>query len=64
MIIPTYEKSGKEGRRIAWVSEDLLVKLSVRRECTGSGSRNIDPGKYIGMLLICVGIHSGKLGHR
>lgn len=27
MIISTYKKSGKKGRRIAWVSKDLLVKL-------------------------------------
>lgn len=30
-IIPTYKKSGKEGKTIAWVSKDLLVKLKSKK---------------------------------
>lgn len=30
-MIPTYKKSGKEGRRLAWLSKYLLVKLKCKK---------------------------------
>lgn len=32
LLIPMYEKSGKEGRRLAWFSKDLLVKLKHKKQ--------------------------------
>jgi len=43
LSIPRCKKSGKEGKRPAWLSQDLMVKLKGRR-CTGSGSRDRYPG--------------------
>ena len=38
-------KSGKEGKRLAWLSEGLLVKLKDKKEM--HGSRDGYPGKTI-----------------
>ena len=65
LSIPSYKKSGKDGKRLAWMSQDLsrrsnwLVKQA-RRKCIGSGSRDRYPGKSIGMLPGYVGIGSGR----
>jgi len=32
LSVPRYKKSGKEGKRPAWLSRDLLVKLKGKRE--------------------------------
>ncbi|KFQ74137.1 hypothetical protein N335_02350, partial [Phaethon lepturus] len=32
LLIPRYRKSGKEGKRPAWLSQDLLVKLKGKKE--------------------------------
>ena len=40
VLMPRCKKSGKEGKRLAWMSQDLLVKLKSKRELTDSGSRD------------------------
>ncbi|PKU45711.1 nedd4-binding protein 2-like 2 [Limosa lapponica baueri] len=32
LLIPSYKKSGKEGKRPAWLSQDLVVKLKGKKE--------------------------------
>lgn len=40
LSIPRCKEPGKEGKRLAWLSHDLLVRLKGRRRCTGSRSRD------------------------
>jgi len=35
LSVPRYKKSGKEGKRSAWLSQDLLVKLKAKRKLHG-----------------------------
>lgn len=35
--IPRSNKSGKEGKRLAWLGRELQVKVSEKNKCTGSG---------------------------
>ena len=60
LLIPKCKKSAKEGKRPAWLSQDLLVKLKARRKYTGSGSRIRYPGKSVGTLTGCAGMESGR----
>lgn len=55
LSIPRCKKSGKEGKRLAWLHWDLLVRLKGRRRCTGSRSRDRHPGKRTGILSGCSG---------
>lgn len=32
LSVPGYKKSGREGKRLAWMSQDLLVKLKGKKE--------------------------------
>jgi len=53
LLILRCKKPGKEGTRLAWLSQDLLTRRS-RRKCTGSGSRDRYPRKSTGVLPGCV----------
>jgi len=53
-------KSSKEGKRLAWLSQDMLDKLKGKGNCTDSGSRDKYLGKSIEMLPSCVGIGPGR----
>lgn len=38
--IPRSNKSGKEGKRLAWLGGELQVKLKKKNKCTGSGNND------------------------
>ena len=45
LFVPQNKKSGRQGRKPAWLSKDLLVRLREKKENTSSGSRDEGPGK-------------------
>lgn len=61
-----WKKSGVEGRRITWLSKDLLVKLKHKRDRNfiGGGSRGMNTENNIGILPGNVQMRSGALRHR
>lgn len=46
--------------RLAWLSEDLLVKLRGKKQMHRQSKQVQDPGKSTGILHGCVGVGSGK----
>lgn len=60
-----WKKLGVEGRRIPWLSKDLLVKLKHKREgnCLGGGSRGMNTENNIGILPGNVQMRSGTPRH-
>jgi len=64
-FIPSCAKSGKEGKRTAWLNWDLLVKLEREKNVHRHfhGRRDSYHGRSTGTLLGCVGMGSeGPLG--
>jgi len=59
LSVPMCKKSGKEGKRPAWQSRDLLVKLKGKRELHRQWKQDRFLGKSIGMLPGYVGMGSG-----
>ena len=53
-------KSGKEGKRPAWMNQDLLFKLESKKKMSRWLKQEQVTGKSIGMLLGCVGMGSER----
>jgi len=61
--VPRCKKSGNEGKRQAWLSGDLLVKLKGKRELHRQWKQGQVSWESIGILPVCVGIRSGGPRH-
>jgi len=59
LLMPRCNKSGKEGKRPAWLSQELLVKLKDKKEM----QKQWKQGKSIGTLPSCVGMDSARPRH-
>lgn len=47
LMIPRSKKSGKEGKRLAWLSQDLLVKLKVKKTLAEAPSSGLPVPKSV-----------------
>lgn len=54
--VPRCKKWGKEGKRVAWLSKDLLVKLKGKKQMHREWEQTGTLGKGAGMIFNCVGM--------
>ena len=60
LSVPQYRKTSRRGRKLAWMSKDLLVKLREKGACTGSKSGDVRLRNNIGMPSRHSEMRSGK----